>query len=136
MAHPPADGVQVTWIGHATCLVQMDGVAFFTDPVFAERASPVRLFWKRCSTRSSLAPHQLSFAGAKRYVPTPFNIKAIQSVIKIDFAVISHNHYDHLDISTVYELGDSIKWFVPLGLKTWFTSCGVQNCVELDWCGE
>ena len=54
---------------------------------------------------------------------------------KIDFVVISHNHYDHLDHRTVDMFADSVLWYVPLGLKTWFLDRGVsaERVVELDW---
>ena len=56
---------------------------------------------------------------------------------KIDFVLISHNHYDHLDTASVKELhtrfGDDLAWYVPLKLGAWFTSLGVKNVTELDW---
>ncbi len=56
---------------------------------------------------------------------------------KIDFVVISHNHYDHLDTASVKQLykryGDSLAWYVPLKLKPWFVALGITNVMELDW---
>ena len=63
----------VTWIGHATFLVRMDGATFLTDPMFSERASP------------------LSFAGPPRLVPPGVPLEALPPV---DFALVSHDHYD------------------------------------------
>lgn len=74
LANPPQDAVQAMWVGHATCLVQMEGATFITDPVFSERASPVR------------------WAGPKRLVPVPFEIEDPR-VPDIDFVLLSHAHY-------------------------------------------
>lgn len=110
----------VTWLGHATVLVQMDGVTFITDPIFSERASPV------------------SFAGPKRYRSSPCTISDLPS--DLDAVVISHNHYDHLDVSSVESLnnryGSKLKWFVPLGLTSWFQSLGVENVSQMSWWEE
>ncbi|EFA84510.1 beta-lactamase-like domain-containing protein [Heterostelium album PN500] len=108
--------LRCTWIGHSTFLMQFAGVNFLTDPVFADRCSP------------------FSFAGPKRYrdIPVP-----LAKLPKVDFIVISHNHYDHLDISVVKEIGNSVRWFVPVGLKQWFKdAAGVDNVSELSWWEE
>jgi N-acyl-phosphatidylethanolamine-hydrolysing phospholipase D len=106
----------LTWIGHATLLLQLGGVNVLTDPHFSERASPV------------------GFAGPKRYVPPALSLAELPH---IDAVVISHNHYDHLDAGTVKELnrqpGGAPRFFVPLGLKAWFADEGIDNVVELDW---
>jgi N-acyl-phosphatidylethanolamine-hydrolysing phospholipase D len=117
LGSPPRDLVQVTWIGHASCLVQMNGIAFLTDPVFAERASFV------------------SFAGPKRYVETPFSLDELLQAVKIDFVCISHNHYDHLDFAVVDKLRNSVRWIVPTGIGAWMRKAGIglTNVVELDW---
>lgn len=47
--------------------------------------------------------------------------------------LVSHNHYDHLDVEAVRQLGNSVHWYVPLGLKKWFEKRGVTNVTELDW---
>ena len=70
----------VTWIGHATFLVRMDGVTFLTDPMFSQRASPV------------------SFAGPPRLVPPGVPLDALP---KIDFVTLSHDHYDHTDMASI-----------------------------------
>jgi len=110
--NPPKDELHVTWIGHATALVQMEGVNFLTDPVWCERASP------------------FSFAGPKRYRQTPLPLSELPP---ISFVVVSHDHYDHLDHSTVVALGNKTKWYVPKGLKAWFNKNGVSNVEELGW---
>src|SRR5437868_6315774 len=73
----------VTWIGHATVLVQMDHVTFLTDPIWSERASP------------------FDFAGPKRFQPPGIALAALPP---IDFVVVSHSHYDHTDLPTLAAL--------------------------------
>ncbi|KAL3133187.1 hypothetical protein ABBQ38_007077 [Trebouxia sp. C0009 RCD-2024] len=121
LATPAKDAVQVTWLGHASCLVQMDGVNFLTDPVFSQRCSPVQ--WK----------------GPRRIVQPPFKLDDPQ-LPHIHFVVISHNHYDHLDYNSVLQLhkrfGDDLTWYVPLGLAAWFRGVGISNVHELGWWQE
>ncbi|EFA77219.1 beta-lactamase-like domain-containing protein [Heterostelium album PN500] len=107
--------IRMTWIGHSTFFVQFAGVNFLTDPVWCERSSP------------------LSFAGPKRVRPTPCKISDLPP---IDFVILSHNHYDHLDIDAAKEIGNKAQWFVPKGMKEWFASIGVTNCEELAWWEE
>lgn len=104
----------VTWIGHATLLVQLDGVNVLTDPQWSERASPV------------------SFAGPKRLTPPGLDFDALPP---IHVVLISHDHYDHLDEATVVRLAQRHKprFYVPLGLKAWFADLGITDVVELDW---
>ena len=109
----------LTWIGHATLLVQAGGLNILTDPHLTERASP------------------LSFAGPKRVMPPALDFHTLPH---IDAVVVSHNHYDHLDEDTVKRLsrqpGGSPMFFVPLGLRAWFAGRGVHNVTELDWWGS
>ncbi|GIL81046.1 hypothetical protein Vretimale_9252 [Volvox reticuliferus] len=119
LAAPLADGVQAVWIGHATVLVQMGGLNFITDPVFSQRCAPVQ------------------FAGPKRVVAPALTCTEPQ-MPRLDFVLLSHNHYDHLDTHSVRTLhrqyGKALTWYVPLGLRTWFASEGVVgNVVEMDW---
>jgi N-acyl-phosphatidylethanolamine-hydrolysing phospholipase D len=106
----------ITWIGHATMLVQMGGLNILTDPHFSERASPVQ------------------FAGPKRAQAPGM---ALKDLPRIDAVLISHNHYDHLDTNTVKALGaqagGSPLFIVPLGVKKWFASQGITNVQQLDW---
>jgi N-acyl-phosphatidylethanolamine-hydrolysing phospholipase D len=97
----------VTWVGHATVAVHDDDDVFLTDPHWSERA---------------LVPRRVVPPG----VP-------LESVPPDAFAVVSHNHYDHLDASTVERLPDTVAWFVPLGLADWFRERGRSRVVELDW---
>jgi len=104
----------LTWIGHATLLIQLDGVNVLTDPHFSERASPV------------------GFAGPRRLNPPGL---AFEALPPIDVVVISHDHYDHLDRPSVERLAaaHSPLFLVPLGLKAWFASLGIERVLELDW---
>ncbi|WP_169569320.1 MBL fold metallo-hydrolase [Sneathiella limimaris] len=109
---PPADLLQVTWIGHSTLLIQYDGLNVLTDPMFSDRASPV------------------SFAGPLRYTDPAISIEDLPP---IDAIVISHNHYDHMDEDTIAAIGNSAHWLVPLGNKALLETNGVTNVTELDW---
>ncbi|QBY05860.1 MBL fold metallo-hydrolase [Thalassotalea sp. HSM 43] len=105
---------QVTWLGHSTFLLQIDGVTILTDPIFSERASPV------------------SFAGPKRLSKAPI---AIDQLPNVDFVIISHNHYDHLDEDSIAQLGSKPHYFVPKGLKAWFVDLGIEDnkVTEMAW---
>ena len=105
---------RVTWIGHATSLVQYREVNFLTDPHLTRYPFYFESFVKPRYTQPALQYDQMP---------------------DIDFIVISHNHYDHLDHRTVDMFGDSVLWYVPLGLKGWFVDRGVSadRVVELDW---
>ena len=112
----PAAGAKVTWVGHATLLVQVGGVNVLTDPQFSERASP------------------LSFAGPKRVVPP---VPSLAGLPHVDAVVISHDHYDHLDVASVTALaaqaGGAPRFFVGLGLKAWLQRLGITDVVEFGW---
>lgn len=112
----PSANPSVTWIGHATLLVRLGGLNVLTDPHFSERASPV------------------SFAGPKRHHPPGV---ALEDLPEIDVVVISHSHYDHLDVDSVRRLharyGDMLRFLVPLGLKPWFAELGIDSVSEFDW---
>lgn len=112
---PPRGAVATTWIGHSSFLVQMGGANILTDPVFSSRAEP------------------LPYTGPWRYAPLPFEIEELP---RIDIVVISHSHYDHLDLGSVRKLGNGPRWFVGLGLKKWFKDEGITNVVEMDWWEE
>ncbi|MEH6578540.1 MAG: MBL fold metallo-hydrolase [Amphritea sp.] len=106
---------QFTWVGHSTVLVQYQGINILTDPIFGQRASPV------------------PFAGPKRVTQPAITLEQLP---KIDFVLISHNHYDHLDQYTVERIGNTATWLVPLGYKSWFKGLGVTNVEEFDWWDE
>lgn len=107
----------ITWIGHATLLLQHEGKNILTDPHFSERASPVQ------------------WAGPKRAVPPGLQLEMLP---EIDMVVISHDHYDSLDKQTIKRLrarkdGAKTLFIVPLGLSKWFKKQAITNVVELDW---
>jgi len=105
----------VTWVGHATLLVQMDHVTFLTDPIWSDTPSPV------------------SFAGPRRFVAPGI---AIEDLPPIDFVVISHNHYDHLDLPTLVALAErdsETRFLVPLENGALLRDNGITNVEELDW---
>lgn len=105
----------LTWIGHSTFLLRMDGVGFLTDPMFSPRASP------------------FSFMGPRRMVPPGV---PLQELPEIDFALLSHDHYDHADLPTVRWLAKrGVRFVVPLGLGAWIQSAGGQ-AIELNWWQE
>ncbi len=115
-AAAPAMQPAITWVGHATMLVQAGGLNVLTDPVFSQRASPVQ------------------FAGPKRAQPPGL---ALADLPRIDVVLISHNHYDHLDTNSVIALaqqtGGAPLFLVPLGVKDWFAKLGITTVQELDW---
>ena len=105
----------LTWIGHATFLVQVGGLNVLTDPHFTRRASPLR------------------WAGPERLAPLGL---ALRDLPPIDVVLISHNHYDHLDNETVRWLArhhPKAVFVVPLGLRRWLQRRRVPNAIELDW---
>jgi L-ascorbate metabolism protein UlaG (beta-lactamase superfamily) len=106
----------LTWIGHATLLLQVGGVNVLTDPQFSERASPV------------------SWAGPRRKVPPALRIADLPH---IEAVLISHNHFDHLDLPSLRALhaqpGGPPHMFVPLGLKRFLEREGIGSVVEQDW---
>ncbi|UHG91648.1 MBL fold metallo-hydrolase [Spirosoma oryzicola] len=106
--------VRVTFINHSTVLLQFDGLNVLTDPVYYERVSPVQ------------------FAGPKRNNPPGIRFDELP---KIDVLLLSHNHWDHLDIGTVQKLCDRDKptVFCPLGLKAFLEEKNCRNVQEMDW---
>lgn len=112
---PPATGLRVTWLGHSSVLIELDGHRVLTDPVWSERASP------------------LSWVGPKRWYAPPI---ALGELPPIDAVVISHDHYDHLDYPTLSAMKDwDTTFVVPLGVGAHLASWGVPEAriVELDW---
>jgi N-acyl-phosphatidylethanolamine-hydrolysing phospholipase D len=110
--NPPENAIQFTWIGHATFLIQMGGLNFLTDPLWSERCSPFQ------------------FAGPKRFRSAPCHLDELP---KIDFVLVSHNHYDHLDYYVVDRLGEKTTWIVPKGQARWFRKQTISSVVELNW---
>lgn len=103
------------WINHSTFLIQVGGLYFLTDPIWAQRCSP------------------LSFLGPKRRHKAPIEISELP---KIDYVLISHDHYDHLDKEAVLKLFKrfpDIIWLVPIGVKKWFNKLGISKVYEFNW---
>ncbi|MFE2373778.1 MBL fold metallo-hydrolase [Streptomyces sp. NPDC059398] len=115
LAKPPASGLRLTWMGHSSVLAEIDGARVLFDPVWGQRCSP------------------FSFAGPKRLHPAPLPLAALGSV---DVVVISHDHYDHLDLPTIKALvGTGTVFAVPLGVGAHLERWGVpaSRLRELDW---
>ncbi len=114
-SNPVVPGLRAIWLGHATVLLEIDGVRILTDPVLSKRVSP------------------FSFMGPKRFHPAPI---AMKNLPEIDAVVISHDHYDHLDMAVVkYLARRGTKFFVPLGIGAHLERWNVpeKQIVELDW---
>ena len=110
-----SDQSAVWWLGHATVLLRIAGLHVITDPHLSYRASP------------------LPFLGPRRHVPAP---AAADELPKIGLVLISHNHYDHLDRSTIRALlhrNPGTVFLAPLGLADWLRRRGAVHVHELDW---
>ncbi len=106
----------LTWVGHATFYVRLGGAAFLTDPMYSEYASP------------------LPFAGPRRLVPPGVPLEALP---RLDFAFLSHDHYDHADLATVRRLAArGVPFVVPLGLGELVHRAGGRVAAELGWWQE
>lgn len=124
----PDPGFKVTWIGHASFLLQTAkaegatrGINILCDPVFSERTSPI------------------SFLGPKRYTPTPCTLHELLDAVEVDLVVISHNHYDHSDSETLKAIWarrkSQVHFLAGLNNARWLTSFGIapSSVTELDW---
>jgi len=110
-----ASGLRVTWLGHSTMLIAIDGALFLTDPVFSRRASPFQ------------------WAGPERFHPPPLSLDALPP---LDGVVLSHDHFDHLDKAAVIALSRTgVRFFMPLGVGHHLEGFGIppRQIVELDW---
>ncbi|MFE8702756.1 MBL fold metallo-hydrolase [Cytobacillus sp. FJAT-54145] len=97
----------ITWIGHSTFLIQINGKNILTDPVWAKRM------------------------GVQKRLTEPGI--PINQLPEIDMVVISHGHYDHLDFGTIKKLPGSPTFYVPIGLKSAFTRRGYKKVIEANW---
>src|SRR2546423_5306949 len=108
----------LTWVGHTSFLIQIGGLNVVTDPIWSERASPVQ------------------FAGPKRWVAPAVDFDALPP---IDAVMLSHDHYDHLDSSTVSRLAErypAAVWYAPLGVGGFLRRRGARDVVQSDWWDE
>lgn len=115
----PASALRVTWFGHSTSLLEMDGHRILTDPVWSNRASFV------------------SFAGPKRFYPPPLPLEKLPP---LNAVVVSHDHYDHLDRYAVAQLATSpvqgkTRWICSLGVGLYLKQWGVppDRITEMNW---
>ena len=112
---PPArfEDLRVTFVNHSTLLIQMDGVNILTDPIWSERTSPV------------------SFAGPKRHRPPGIRFDDLP---RIDLVLVSHNHYDHLDVPTLRSLQARFhpRILTPLGNSALMARHGIKS-EDMDW---
>ena len=111
----PRSGLRTTWLGHSTVLIEIDGLRVLTDPVWGARASPSQ------------------WAGPKRFQPVPISIRALPP---LDAVVISHDHYDHLDYTTIRALAKrDVPFVTSLGVGAHLEAWGVpaHRIIELDW---
>jgi len=114
-AQPPESGLRVTWLGHSTLLLEIDGVTVLTDPIFGGRASP------------------FTWAGPATWYEPPIPLDQLP---ELDAVLISHDHYDHLQVETIQAMADWDTTFVaPLGVGAHLEYWGVpaERIVELDW---
>jgi len=114
-ARPAYSGLRATWLGHSTVLLEIDGLRVLTDPVWGPRASPTR------------------FMGPKRFQPVPV---ALSNLPKLDAVLVSHDHYDHLDFSTMRVLRRvNVPIVTSLGVGAHLEAFGIapERIVELDW---
>jgi N-acyl-phosphatidylethanolamine-hydrolysing phospholipase D len=112
------DVFTITWVGHTSFLIQLAGLNVLVDPIWSERASPVQ------------------FAGPRRWVPPGIDFDRLPPV---DVVLLSHDHYDHLDSTTVARLAErypAASWYAPLGLGNFLRKRGVRDVFERDWWEE
>ena len=113
--HPPATGLRVTWLGHSTTIIEIDGVRVLTDPVWGDFAGP----------QAEVSP--------SRWYPPPLPLEQLPSLHAV---LISHDHYDHLDMPTIVALRErDVRFVAPLGVGAHLERWGVapERIVELDW---
>lgn len=111
----PVSGLRITWIGHSSLLIEIDGKRILTDPVWGERAS------------------FLSFMGPKRFFEPPLSLDELPP---LDAVLLSHDHYDHLDKNTIKHFaGTNIPFFCSLGVEKYLEDWGIlpNFITKMDW---
>jgi len=111
LAAPAGDFIM--WIGHGTFLIRLNGEYWLIDPIFSERALVV-----------------------KRKTPPGITAETIREIAPNLSVIITHNHYDHLDRSSILDLPEDTRVFVPLGLKEYVVDLGKKDVTEMDWWQE
>lgn len=112
----PGRHIVVTFINHSTVLIQTEGINIITDPLWSKRASP------------------FPFLGPARYMPPGI---AIEKLPPIDIILLTHNHYDHMDIAALKKITqrDKPTLYTTLGNKRYLETRGIYNSIEMDWGG-
>lgn len=114
-AEPPGTGLRITWLGHSTQIIEIDGVTVITDPIFGGRAAP------------------FTFAGPAPWYAPPIPLSELPP---LDAVLISHDHYDHLQVETIQEMATwDTRFVVPLGVGAHLAYWGVPDdrITEVDW---
>jgi L-ascorbate metabolism protein UlaG (beta-lactamase superfamily) len=111
---PAGDGIVATWVGHATFVLRSASAVILTDPIWSETAGPV------------------SWLGSRRVAPPGV---AFEDVPRVDLVLLSHDHYDHLDLPTLRRvaLRDDPVIACPLGHRSLLSGAGFSRIAELDW---
>jgi L-ascorbate metabolism protein UlaG (beta-lactamase superfamily) len=116
---PPATGLRITWIGHSTLLIEIDGKRILTDPVWSNRAS--------FST----------FIGPHRFFAPPI---ALKDLPPLDAIIISHDHYDHLDAATIrwFSSNTKLSFYTSLKVGRYLEQFGIarERITEMDWTNQ
>lgn len=112
IAVPPGDGWSVVWLGHSSFLLQGCGKSFLIDPVFSDHCSPFPI------------------PSLKRKAPTPCRVADLPP---IDAVLLTHSHYDHMDLATLRQIGRSVPLFTPGGHSRMLGLKGFQVVRETAW---
>jgi L-ascorbate metabolism protein UlaG (beta-lactamase superfamily) len=115
--NPPASGLRITWMGHSTLLLELDGTNVLIDPVWEQRTAPVQWF------------------GPKRFFAPPLRLEDLP---RIDMVLVSHDHYDHLGARTIRRLTQlnataQAQWVTTLGVGRILEELGVKRVRQMDW---
>ncbi|MBO9200621.1 MULTISPECIES: MBL fold metallo-hydrolase [Niastella] len=112
---PPASGLRITWVGHSSLLIEVDGLRILTDPVWSARASFSQSF------------------GPKRFFPAPLSL---QNLPPLDAIIISHDHYDHLDKQVIpFFASSNVPFYCSIGVGQYLNAWGIQpeRINEMNW---